>query len=137
LKTPILAYEVRPLTNLVQSADNTFVERREKPRFPANLGVRVTDLDDFAEPFEGTVADISESGVCALLPRHMIAGATVKIELDDAVLYGHVTYAFGIDSTYRTGIAVESVLLGNSDLSNILKVLLEPEPAPEFRPASN
>ena len=111
------------------------MERREKPRFPANLSVRVTDLDA-PESFEGGVADISESGLCALLPRHLMAGSTVKLELEDAVLYGHVTYAFGIEGTFRTGIAVESVLLGNSDLSKILKALLESESTPEFRPAA-
>jgi hypothetical protein len=109
------------------------VERREKPRFPADLVARVTDLEGTSEAFAGSVVDISESGACVLLSMHLMAGSTVKLELDDAVLYGHVTYAFGADSKFRTGIAVESVLLGTSDLSKILQALLDASPRPALR----
>ena len=113
------------------------MERRDKPRFPADLTVRVTDLDAASEAFAGSVVDISESGACVILPKHLIAGSTVKLELDDAVLYGHVTYAFGVDAKFRTGIAVEKVLLGTSDLSNILLALLDAALRPSLRTAPN
>jgi hypothetical protein len=112
------------------------VDRRDKPRFPADLSVNVTDLADGSETFAGRVIDISETGVCADLPKHLLAGSLVKLELDDAALYGHVTYAFGTDAAFRTGIAVERVLLGTSDLSNILQALLEPTQQPAPRPVT-
>ncbi len=112
------------------------MDRRDKPRFPADLKVSVTDLADGSEPFAGDVIDISESGVSANLPRHLLAGSLVKLELDDAVLYGHVTYAFGNDTAFRTGIAVERVLLGTSDLSIILQALLETAHQPAPRPVT-
>jgi hypothetical protein len=112
------------------------VDRRDKPRFPADLVVRVTDLEGTSEAFPGSVVDISESGVCALLSTHLMAGSTVKLELDDAVLFGHVTYAFGVDANFRTGIAIESVLLGTSDLSKILQALLDAAHSPTLRPAT-
>jgi hypothetical protein len=112
------------------------VDRRDKPRFPADLVVRVTDLEGTSEAFTGSVVDISESGTCVILPTHLMAGSTVKLELDDAVLYGHVTYAFGADTKFRTGIAVESILLGTSDLSKILQALLDAAPRPTLRPTT-
>lgn len=112
------------------------MDRRDKPRFPADLVVRVTDLEGTSEAFAGSVVDISESGVCVLLSLHLMAGSTVKLELDDAVLYGHVTYAFGADTKFRTGIAIESVLVGTSDLSKILQVLLDSAPHTTLRSAT-
>ena len=112
------------------------MDRRDKPRFPADLVVRVTDVDAGTAAISGSVVDISETGACVILPKHLIAGSTVKLELDDAVLYGHVTYAFGGDAKFRTGIAVEKVLLGTSDLSNILQALLDSTPRPTLRPAT-
>jgi hypothetical protein len=124
---------VRALTYRAQHDDKKFVDHRDKPRFPADMEVWVTDLGAGTEAFSGKVIDISESGVCASLPRHLIAGSLVKLDLDDAVLYGHVSYAFGTDVTFRTGISVESVLLGTSGLSNILQSLLDAEPLPTPR----
>jgi hypothetical protein len=89
-------------------------------------------VEEEADTVIGRLVDISKSGVAVLLPTLIIPGSLVKVELADALLFGRIIYASpgsGSDSgaiaRFRTGIAVEQALIGQSDLSNLLKSLLE------------
>ena len=101
------------------------MERRFDTRFPSDLQVRITDLDNGSGECDGTLINISESGICVLLETLKPAGSLVKLDFADTVLYGQVAYANEESGKYRTGIAVERVLVRASDLSNILESLLE------------
>ena len=101
------------------------MDRRIDTRFPADLQVRISDLNDGAEPVEGTLLNISESGICVHLPVLKPSGLLVKLEFADTVLYGEIAYSFEENGEFRTGVAVERVLVRASDLSNILESLLE------------
>ena len=100
------------------------MERRFDTRFPSDLEVRVTDLDNETETATGTLLDMSESGICVLLPVLKPAGSLVKLDFAETVLYGQIAYANEEDGKFRTGVAVERVLVRSSDLSNILESIL-------------
>ena len=68
--------------------------------------------------------NISESGICVFLPEHKPAGSLVKLEFADTVLFGQIAYAYEENDCFRTGVAVERVLVQASDLTNILESLL-------------
>lgn len=101
------------------------MDRRFDERFPTDLQVRVTQLDNEGESTCGTLLDMSLSGICVLLPVYLSAASLVKLDFADTVLYGHIAYANPENGAFRTGISVERVLVQASDLSNILDSLLE------------
>lgn len=101
------------------------MDRRDETRFPSDLQIRVMGLDDGPEA-EGTVVDMSTAGICAILPDALEIGSLVKLELADTVLYGQIAYVNEESGgTFRTGISVERVLVQASDLSHIMKALLD------------
>jgi hypothetical protein len=104
------------------------MDRRFDTRFPSGLQVRVTDLDNAAESTTGTLLDISVSGIAVLLTMQKPEGLLVKLDFAETVLYGQVAYANAENGRFRTGIAVERVLVRASDLSHILESLLEDAP---------
>ena len=101
------------------------MERRFDARFPSDLRVRITDLEGGTGEMEGTLLNISESGICVCLQAPKPTDSLVKLEFADTVLYGQIAYCHEEDGKYRTGIAVERVLVRASDLTNILESLLE------------
>ena len=101
------------------------MERRYDDRFNSGLPVQVTGLDNAADPVSGILLDISVSGISTLLPVPMPTGSVVKLELAGTVLYGHIIYVTPQDLAFRTGVAVERVLVQSSDLSHILESVLD------------
>ena len=101
------------------------MERRYDDRFNSGLPVQVTGLDNTADPVSGILLDISVSGISTLLPVPMPTGSVVKLELAGTVLYGHIIYVTPQDLAFRTGVAVERVLVQSSDLSHILESVLD------------
>ncbi len=98
-------------------------------RFPANFGARVTPLKNRKNSASGSVADISESGVCIALPLQLVPGDIVQLDMADCVLFGHIVYSNPEGPLFRTGIEVEQVLLGGTGLSQILyQMLIETMP---------
>lgn len=105
------------------------MDRRIDERFPTNLDVTVTDISAPEHCAAGQIVDISRSGVCANLSLRFAAGAVVKAQLADCVLFGHVIYS-NEGPWFRTGIEVVRVLMGESDLSRLLNgILAETMPA--------
>lgn len=103
------------------------MERRLDKRFPSGLEIRTTEIDG-AGTATGTLLNVSESGICALLPTRLAEGVLLKLDLADTVLYGQVAYSTEENGAFRTGISVERVLVQASDLSSILTVLLDDAP---------
>ena len=101
------------------------MNRRIRDRYPTGLQVRVTDLDDFDFSASGHVVDISQSGLGVYLPLQFKPGSVVRLTLNDSVLYGFVAHSTPERSYFRTGIEVVQVLVGESDLSQLLKSTLE------------
>ena len=108
------------------------IERRYHPRLPVEFQVRVSVVDGQSTAVVGRLVDISKSGISVLLPVALSAGLRVRVELSDASIVGRVVYAnpgsatdSGAVARFRTGIEVEQVSIGSSDLSALLKSLLE------------
>ena len=64
------------------------------------------------------------------LPLQFMPGTVVRLTINDSVLYGFVAHSTPERSYFRTGIEVVQVLIGGSDLSQLLKATLE-EAMPE------
>jgi hypothetical protein len=72
----------------------------------------------------GTLVDISESGICALLPTSLPAGTLVRVDILEVSLYGEIVYSQPETAHFRTGIFVEHVLLETSNVSRIVESYL-------------
>jgi hypothetical protein len=99
------------------------MDRRIDSRYPASLEVTVTDIAAPDRVASGLVVDISQSGVCATLSMAMAKGAIVKAQVGDCVLFGHVVYCIE-EQSFRTGIEVVRVLIGESDLARLMNAML-------------
>jgi hypothetical protein len=108
------------------------VDRRFHERYPAGLQVRVTSVDDPSLSASGDVCDVSGSGISAYLPLQLTVGSAVKLTVHDSVLFGFVAHSEPDRSYFRTGISVLQVLIGGSNLSQLLKATIE-EAMPEVR----
>jgi len=94
-------------------------------RHPTDFQVRVTALEDADFSASGQVIDISQSGIGVYLPLQFTPATVVRLTMDDTVLYGFVAHSTPERSYFRTGIEVVQVLIGGSDLSQLLKSTLE------------
>ena len=101
------------------------MDRRIHERRLADLQVRLTDLASPEVSASGQSIDISESGIAVYLPLKFSPGSAVELNINDSTLFGVVTYCRPERSFFRTGVEVWQVLIGRSDLSEILKATLE------------
>jgi PilZ domain-containing protein len=101
------------------------VDRRIHERHPTAFQIRVTEVEDPDFSASGQVVDISDSGIAVYLPLQFIPRSAVRLNIDDSVLYGFVNYSMPERSYFRTGIEVVQVLIGGSDLSQVLRATLE------------
>ncbi len=105
------------------------MDRRFDERYRTNLAATVTDIAAPERVASGQVVNVSQSGVCANLSMRVAPGATVKVQIGDCALFGHVTYCDD-DPAFRTGIEIVRVLIGESDLARLVKaILVETMPA--------
>jgi hypothetical protein len=101
------------------------VDRRLHHRALADLDVEVIRLSNKDQIVSGRVEDISESGMCLILPCELAADELVRLETADCTLFGHVVHCTWQRNAFRTGIEVERVLLGNTDLAELLRIALQ------------
>jgi PilZ domain-containing protein len=101
------------------------VDRRLHERHPTDFEIRVTEVDHPDSSASGQVVDISQSGIGVYLPLQFTPGSAVRLSINDSVLYGFVAHSTPERSFFRTGIEVAQVLIGGSDLSQLLKATLE------------
>ena len=100
------------------------MDRRLHNRSLADLDVRLTRLRKQEPRVPGRIADISEAGLCLVTPCELWPEELVKIETADSTLFGHVIYSTWKHNAFRTGVEVERVLLGGSDLAGLLRAVL-------------
>ncbi len=101
------------------------VERRIHERHPVGLQVRVTEVAHPELSASGQAIDLSKSGLSVYLPLQFTCGSAVRLNIKDSVLVGFVAYAEPDRSYFRTGIEVVQGVIGGSDLSQLLKEILE------------
>jgi len=105
------------------------MDRRRDERYQTNLAVTVTDIAAPERVASGQVINLSQSGACATLSMRFAPGAIVKVQIGDCSLFGHVTYC-DEEQSFRTGIEIVRVLIGESDLARLVNsILAEAMPA--------
>jgi hypothetical protein len=101
------------------------MDRRIHQRHVAHFQFRVTDLVSPEVSASGQSIDISESGIGVNLPLRFIPGSVVELKINDSELFGVVTFSMPERSFFRTGIEVWQVLIGRSELAELLKTTLQ------------
>jgi PilZ domain-containing protein len=100
------------------------VDRRLHNRSLVDLDVQVLRLTKQQQSVPGKLADISEAGMCLILPCELWPEEMVKLEAADSTLFGHVVYSSWKRNAFRTGVELERVLLGGTDLADLLRAVL-------------
>jgi hypothetical protein len=96
------------------------MDRRMHVRRVADIDVQVTDVNA-GQSHSGRMADVSRAGLCVILDLALPLGAPLRLEAADSILYGFVAYATPQGSSVRTGIELQQVLMGSTDLSQVLE----------------
>jgi hypothetical protein len=99
------------------------MDRRPEERYPTNLAAIVTDIASPDRVASAQILNVSQSGICATLSMRLAAGTTVKVQIEDSRLFGHVIYCDD-EPAFRTGIEIVRVLIGESDLSRLVNAIL-------------
>jgi PilZ domain len=101
------------------------MDRRLHHRALTDLDVEVVRIKNKDQRVAGRLEDISESGMCVILPCELEPEELVRLEAADCTLYGHVVYSTWKRNAFRTGVEVERVLLSNTDLAELLRTVLQ------------
>jgi hypothetical protein len=91
--------------------------------YQTNLAATVTDIAAPDRVASGQIVNVSHAGLCANLSMRLALGTTVKVQIGDCRLFGHVTYC-DEEQSFRTGIEIVRVLLGESDLARLVNTIL-------------
>jgi hypothetical protein len=101
------------------------VDRRLHHRALADLDIEIIRIKKQEQSVAGRLEDISESGLCLILPCELALDEVVRLEAADSTLFGYVVYSTWTRNAYRTGIELERVLLGGTDLADLLRAALQ------------
>jgi hypothetical protein len=99
------------------------MDRRLDERYQTNLAATVTDIAAPDRVASGQIVNVSEMGVCASLSMGLTPGASVRVQIGDCSLFGHVTYC-DEQRSFLTGIEVVRVLIGESPLARLVNAIL-------------
>lgn len=97
------------------------MDRRLHERVTVQFEAKITRLNHLEHSAFGNVSDISSRGISAALPMQLAPGDLVQVEMADCLLSGHVVYSNPEGSLFRTGIEVDQIRLGSTDLSHLLQ----------------
>ena len=106
-------------------ADKMAVEYRLDPRHPANLEARVAELTGAQRSGDGLVVEISNSGLKVLVDFPLSIGTFLQLEIGGSRLLAQVIHARLEAQGCTAGLEIEQVLLGGTDVSQMLRGLLE------------
>jgi hypothetical protein len=84
-------------------------DRRRDPRFPASASVEIEIQKPGAQRVQGTVFEVSRSGLGLDLPLALEAGTRVKINLKDVVMFGEVRHCRAARTGFTAGVFVSDV----------------------------
>jgi len=87
--------------------------------YRTNLAATVTDIAVPDRVASGQIVNVSRAD----LSMRLALGATVKVQIGDCRLFGHVTYC-DEEQSFRTGIEIVRVLIGESDLARLVNTIL-------------
>lgn len=103
------------------------MERRDEVRFPVRAPIEFTILGREESPqISAMVDNVSEGGIRLATSIALTPGLFLRLRLDDSTLFGEVRYCCPWVGGYLAGLYVERVLVGNSDLSRLMALTLNP-----------
>ncbi len=106
-------------------------ERRRERRIPIKEAVLITLLGPpGGPPIEGTVTDLSGSGLQVLSPRPLPCGTLVRVEGPNRLLLGEVLRSEPDGGSFTIGVKVKHALHSLTDLERLNRELLN-ERTPE------
>jgi hypothetical protein len=85
------------------------MDRRLAERYQTNLAAIVTDIASPDRVASGQIVNVSQSGICATLSMRVAIGATVKVQIEDCKMFGHVIYCDD-EPAFRTGIEISRLV---------------------------
>jgi PilZ domain len=106
-------------------ADKIKVDRRLRERLRLNLAAQLNDLSGDGGSEHGRLIDVSDAGVCLTLAAPLVAGTMVRVDFCEGSLFGQIMHVTPEGDSFRAGIEVFDVLLGNSDLSRLIQHTLQ------------
>jgi hypothetical protein len=83
------------------------MDRRKYTRFKTDDQVTIALLDQSARILVGKLKDFSERGLRVEVPEKLRVGALVKVELDDALLFGEVIHLQSQGAGFVAGFEIE------------------------------
>src|SRR5204862_3461510 len=101
----------------IYPADEHYLERRHAPRFPTHIQAHLTVLDGPVSTVATRIENISEGGLQLITDRSLQQRASVRLEVDDITLHGHVRYCYPWLDGYLVGVLVEGILIGRNELT--------------------
>jgi hypothetical protein len=105
------------------------MERRREERFDSEQWVRLTLLKEFGSPesVPAMMLDFSGNGLRLVSPLRIMAGAAVKVEVGDLLLFGEVIHAqrqeWAAKAHWTCGIRLEQGIFGLSALNRLMAAL--------------
>jgi hypothetical protein len=104
------------------------MEQRQNSRFPVHVEVRYTILGLEPKQLNGYACDVSERGLRLVTDVELKPGAFLRIEMEDAAMFAEVKYTTPWMDMHVSGVYVEEVLLGTSELSKLILATMSQVP---------
>ncbi len=104
------------------------MERRNEPRVITDQAVRVTILGNYRYEVQGKAVDLSGHGMRIVVPHRVAPGDPVKIELDDAMVFGEICYCCPNGRGFMVGVQLDQALQGLAELTRLKYALLGGKP---------
>lgn len=101
------------------------MERRDATRLPAQIPIEFVVLGEQPQRLNGRIRDISEGGLKLETEIALKPGAFIKIEFEDSAMYGELKYTCRWMNSFLSGVYIEQVLVGKSELSRLIALTLK------------
>ena len=90
-------------------------DRRREARYQTNDSVEVEALRGGTQQLQGTIVDVSRSGLCLHVAEAIGRGIDLKIRLaGQLVIFGQVRYCRRVDSGFQVGVAIDDVFFAHN-----------------------
>jgi hypothetical protein len=99
------------------------MERRRQIRNQPSEAIEVAVLGEGHSCMIGRILDESDHGFALLLPASVPPGTPIKIEAQDSLVLGEVSYCTHQESGFRVGLVVKHRLAGLADLHRLNRAL--------------
>ena|SRR5271165_6890993 len=97
------------------------MERRLNPRFAVHTEVRYMILGREPKLLDGYACDVSENGLRLVTEVELVPDTFLRIEMGDASMFAQVKYCTQWMDLHVSGVYVEEMLLGVSELSKLIQ----------------